>query len=156
MRQFAALTTIRARPETIWTLLTDAAGYSRWNSTIERIQGRIAAGGKVTVCSKTAPGRAFSLRVTEFVPPRRMVWTGGMPLGLFTGNRDYTLNPLSDGEVEFTMREEYSGLLAWLITRSIPDLQPSFDTFAADLKCHAESIASAEENSARATVVSTP
>ncbi len=70
-----------------------------------------------------------------------MVWTGGMPLGLFTGDRTYSLTPISDGEVEFTMREEYSGLLAPLISRSIPDLQPSFETFAADLKRQAESTA---------------
>jgi hypothetical protein len=36
------------------------------------------------------------------------------------------------------MREEFRGLLAPLITRSIPDLQPAFDTFAADLKRRAE------------------
>ena len=39
------------------------------------------------------PAAAFSLRVTEFVPPRRMVWTGGMPLGLFTGTRRLHTEP---------------------------------------------------------------
>ena len=34
---------------------------------------------------------------------------------------------------------EFGGLLAPLITRSIPDLQPAFDAFAGDLKRHAES-----------------
>lgn len=36
------------------------------------------------------------------------------------------------------MDESYSGFLAPLITKSIPDLQPDFDTFAADLKRRAE------------------
>jgi hypothetical protein len=67
-----------------------------------------------------------------------MVWTGGMPFGLFTGTRSFTLTPGSNGEVAFAMREAFSGLLAPLITRSIPDLQPSFDTFAADLRRRAE------------------
>jgi hypothetical protein len=138
MKSFAASITIRARPETVWALLTDAAGYPQWNSTIEKIDGRIAAGEKVTVHSKATPGRAFPLKVTAFVPGQRMVWTGGMPLGLFTGTRSYALTPTSQGEVEFAMREEFSGLLAPLITRSIPDLQPAFDTFAADLKRRAE------------------
>jgi len=129
---------IRARSETVWALLTDAAGYPQWNSTIAKIDGRIAAGERVTVHAKAAPGRAFPLRVTEFVPPQRMVWTGGMPLGLFTGTRSFTLTPGSNGEVAFAMREAFSGLLAPLITRSIPDLQPAFDTFAADLKRRAE------------------
>src|ERR1700704_1200051 len=127
MKSFATAITIRARPETIWALLTDAAGYPQWNSTVERIDGRIAAGEKVTVHAKATPGRAFPLKVTEFVPARKMVWTGGMPLGLFTGTRSYTLTPTSQGEVEFAMREAFSGLLA--LTRSIPDLQAAFDAF---------------------------
>jgi hypothetical protein len=138
MKSFSSSIMIRARSETVWALLTDAAGYPQWNSTIAKIDGRIAAGERVTVHAKAAPGRAFPLRVTEFVPPRRMVWTGGMPLGLFTGTRSFTLTPGSNGEVAFAMREAFSGLLAPLITRSIPDLQPAFDTFAADLKRRAE------------------
>jgi hypothetical protein len=137
MKAFATSITIRARPEAIWAVLTDAAGYPQWNSTIERIDGRIAAGEKVTVHAKGA-GRAFPLRVAEFAPPSRMVWSGGMPLGLFKGTRSYTLTPTSQGEIEFAMREEFSGLLAPLITRSIPDLQPAFDRFAADLKLRME------------------
>jgi hypothetical protein len=139
MKSFAVSTLIRARPEAIWTLLTDAAGYPQWNSTVERIDGRIALGEKVTVHAKAGAGRAFPLQVAEFVPPQRMIWTGGMPLGLFTGRRSYILTPVSEGEVRFAMQEEFGGLLAPLIARSIPDLQPAFDAFAADLKRQAES-----------------
>src|SRR5258708_3671854 len=106
MKAFATSITIRARPEAVWALLTDLAGYPQWNSTVERIEGRIAANQKVTVYAKATPGRAFPLRVTALVPARGMVWTGGMPLGLFTGTRTFTLTPTSQGEVEFAMREE--------------------------------------------------
>ena len=138
MKSFATSIAIRARAETIWSLLTDAAGYPAWNSTVDKIVGRIAHGEKVTVYAKATPGRAFPLAVTEFEPNRKMVWSGGMPLGLFTGMRTYTLTPTEDGSVEFAMREGFAGLLAPLITRSIPDLQPAFDAFAADLKREAE------------------
>lgn len=139
MKSFATTTSIRAPIERIWSLLTDAAGYAAWNSTVEQVDGRIALGEKITVRTKISPGRAFPLTVTEFDPNRRMVWTGGMPLGLFLGTRTYLLTPRSAGDIEFSMREEFSGLLAPLITRSIPDLQPSFDQFAVDLKSCAES-----------------
>jgi hypothetical protein len=119
-------------------LLTDAAGYIRWNHTVEAVDGKIALGERVTVRPKINPGRAFPVNVAQFEPSRRMVWTGGMPLGLFKGERTFTLKPGSNGEVEFSMREEYTGLLASLIGRSIPDLQPSFDEFAGDLKRAAE------------------
>ena len=79
MKHFATAITIRARPETIWALLTDAAGYPQWNSTVERIDGHIVAGGKITVharsATESASGRAFPLRVTEFVPVRNE-WFG--------------------------------------------------------------------------------
>jgi hypothetical protein len=137
MKRFATAIVIQATPETIWALLTDAAAYPHWNSTVDRIDGQIVAGGRVTVHAKSAPGRAFPLRITEFVPGQKMVWAGGMPLGLFTGTRSFVLTAASGG-VRFAMDETYDGLLAPLITRSIPDLQPAFDTFAADLKRRAE------------------
>ena len=138
MKRFAASVTIRARSEAIWALLTDAAFYPQWNSTVSRIDGRIAAGETITVHAKANPGRAFPLEVIEFVPPQSMVWRGGSPLGVFTGIRRYRLTPSADGTVAFAMEETFSGLLAPLIGRSIPDLQPAFDAFAADLKRQAE------------------
>ena len=137
MRHFASAATISAPAEVVWALLTDAERYPRWNSTVDRVEGKIAPGAKVTVFAKATPGRAFPLTVSTFVPLEKMEWSGGMPFGLFVGRRTYTLTPSSDGVV-FTMREEFTGLLAPLITRSIPDLQPAFDKFAADLKREAE------------------
>jgi hypothetical protein len=138
MKAFAVKTTIRADPERIWTLLTDAPEYARWNATVQKVEGKIALGERVAVHPKINPGRAFPVTVAEFEPSRRMVWTGGMPLGLFKGERTFTLTSQADGLVEFSMCESYTGLMAPLIGRSIPDLQPAFDEFASDLKRAAE------------------
>jgi len=138
MKAFAVKTMIRATPERIWQFLTDAAGYTSWNNTADKVDGKIASGERVTVHAKINPGRAFPVKVTTFHPPNRMVWTGGMPLGLFKGERAFTLAARQNGDVEFSMREEYTGLLAPLIGRSIPDLQSAFDEFASDLKRAAE------------------
>jgi hypothetical protein len=138
VRGFATSAAIHAPATVVWALLTHAAGYPRWNSTIEKIEGRIAIGERVTLHTRPSAGRAFKLRVSAFEPPARMVWTGGMPLGLFTGTRTFMLAPSADGGTTFTMQEEFAGLLAGLITRSIPDLQPMFDRFAANLKQAAE------------------
>lgn len=137
MKSFASTITISAAPEAVWALLTDAPGYPSWNTTVDRVEGRIAPGEAITVHAKISPGRAFPVRVTEFAPPARMVWTGGLPIGLFTGERTFTLTAAGDG-VRFEMRELYRGLLAPLIGRSIPDLQPAFEEFAAALKQRAE------------------
>ena len=139
MTTFRTSIKINASPEVIWAILTDARGWTDWNTTVDRVEGTIAPGEKITVHAKVNPGRAFPVKVTEFIPGQRMVWTGGMPLGLFKGVRTYTLTKQSGSSVEFAMREDYSGLMAPMMTRSIPDLQPAFDEFAAALKKRAES-----------------
>lgn len=139
MKSFQTATAIRATPDAIWAILTDAPKYPSWNTTVDKVEGRIAPGERVTVHVKINPGRAFPVKVTEFVPGRKMVWAGGMPLGLFKGERTFTLTPRNDGTVEFQMKEVFSGLLSPMIEKSIPDLQPAFEEFAAALKLRAES-----------------
>jgi hypothetical protein len=137
MKFFATSIVIYASPETIWPILIDGPKWTVWNTTVDKVNGAIVPGGKVKVFPKLTPGRAFPVKVTEFEPGRRMVWTGGMPLGLFKGVRTYTLTP-KDGGTEFAMSEVFSGLMAPLITSLIPDMQPAFVEFAAALKARAE------------------
>lgn len=128
---------IAATPDAVWALLADVEGWADWNPTIISIEGASVVGTKVKLVSTLSPKRTFALSVDEVVPPRRMVWSDGMPLGLFTGTRTYTVEPSSSGAV-FTMVEEYTGPMAGLISRSIPDLSTSFDEFADGLKVAAE------------------
>ena len=138
MKTFQTSITISAPPARIWGLLTDAGGYPNWNSTVNRIDGPIEHGARITVHARVPSERAFPLTVSSFQPTRSMVWSSGMPLGLFTGQRTFSLSGTADGRTQFEMKEQFSGLLAPLIGRAIPDLQPAFDKFAADLKAAAE------------------
>jgi hypothetical protein len=137
VKTFRTKTLIHAPAERIWALLTDAPAYPSWNSTIEKLVGRIGPGEKLKVFAKLSPGRGFPVRVTEFDRNQRMVWTGGMPFGLFKGVRTFLLVP-KDGAIEFRMQEVFSGPLAGLIQGSLPDLGPAFEEFAAALKARAE------------------
>ena len=130
--------TIAARPESIWALLTDAAAYPKWNSAVDRVEGTIAQGETIKVHVPVNPGRAFPVKVTGFEPPRRMVWTGGLPLGLFKGERTYTIEPGTDGTSRFSMQELYTGPLAGMMFRQIPDLSGAFEDFGESLKRAAE------------------
>jgi hypothetical protein len=123
----------------VWRLLTDLTAYQTWNTTVEGVEGTIGLGNKITVHAKIAPGKAFPVKVTTLEPPRKMVWTGGAPLKVvFKGERTFLVTPKTEDIVEFSMEEVYDGLMAGLIGRSIPDLQPAFDEFAACLKARAE------------------
>ncbi len=138
MKRFSASTTIRASKETIWAILTDAPNYPTWDPGVIRIEGTIAAGQQITAYSKLAPDRAFPATVSEFVPGQRMVWSSGMPLGLFKGVRTFSLTPRSNGEIEFSLSEEFTGLLLPLFGRSIPDMNQNFQDFVKGLKARAE------------------
>ena len=104
-----------------------------------RVEGRIAPGETIKVYVKVNHGRAFPIKVTEFVPGQRMVCSGGMPLSLFKGVRTYTLTPAGNATTNVSMREEYTGPMLPMIWRSMPDLGPSFTQFANGLKRRAES-----------------
>jgi hypothetical protein len=130
---------IEAPAAAVWDVLVDGAAWTEWDSAVVRVDGTIAHGETVTVYPEVNPKRGFPVRVAEFVPAQRMVWRGGMPLGLFTGTRTYTLTEQADGRVRFDMRETYTGPLAGLIVKSIPDLGPSFTRFANGLKRRVES-----------------
>jgi hypothetical protein len=138
MRAYEASASIDAPPDRIWAILIDGGGYSRWDSGVDRVEGRIAPGETIKLYSKVAPGRAFPVKVDEFVPGERMRWSGGMPLGLFSGRRTFRLTPEANGTTRVYVREEYTGPLLGMMWRSMPNLQPSFEQFVTGLKQRAE------------------
>jgi hypothetical protein len=128
---------IGARPETVWAKLTDKTLLLTGGFGILRIEGDIVPGGRIKLWSEASPKRAFPLKVTALEPARLMVWQGGMPFGLFKGVRRFEISADGKGSL-FKMREDYTGPLAGVIGKSIPDLNPSFDKFAGALKRWAE------------------
>ncbi len=137
-KSYSVRRSIHASPERIWGLLTDSASYTGWNPAVVSVQGQIAAGETIKLISAVNPKRTFSLTVTELEPMRRMVWSDGMPLGLFKGVRTFSLRSLGAEQTEFSMEETYTGVLADLITRAIPDLTESFAQFADGLRTASE------------------
>ena len=138
MKHYESSAQIDAAPEAVWAILTDASGFAAWDSGLERVEGTIAIGEAIKLYTEANPGRAFKVKVTEMSAPARMVWTGGMPLGLFKGVRTYTLSREASGGTRFHMREEYTGPMLPVMWRAMPDLGPSFEQFATGLKARAE------------------
>jgi hypothetical protein len=128
---------IEAKPGAIWALLTDAADFPRWNSTVTSLEGKIAAGERPAVRVKIDPKRVFKPRVTELRAPTRMVWSDGAA-PMFKGVRTFTLDPRADGSTDFSMVEVLSGMMLPMIKGSLPDFGPPFEQYAADLKREAE------------------
>ena len=138
MKEFSATTTIHARPEAIWAILLDTPSYPQWDPYCDKIEGEVAVGNKIKAFTKLSPGRAFPVKVTQLDTNRQMTWSGGMPLGLFKGERTFTLVPAGDDAIEFTVREVFSGPMLKLIAKSLPDMTEPFEQFVAGLKQRAE------------------
>ena len=138
MKEFKASTNISAPAEKIWSVLTEVSAWPSWDPNCDKVDGQAVLGNKLKVYTKLSPGRAFPVKVTEVTPNRKMTWTGGMPFGLFTGVRTFTLNPNTNGSVDFTMHEVYGGPMLGLIGKSIPDMSQAFEQFCSGLKSRSE------------------
>ena len=137
MREFQASITIDAPPDRVWSVLVDTKVWPEWDPSCDRIEGDVALGATIKAFSKLSPGRAFPVKVAELVPHQRMIWTGGMPLGLFRGVRTFTLAREGAG-TKFALREVFSGPMLALIGKSLPDMTEAFGGFVRGLKGRSE------------------
>lgn len=128
-------TLIDAPVATVWRLLTDAAAFPTWNSTVTSIEGTIAAGQQLRIRVPVSE-RTFSPKVVTFEPESRMVWADGQA-PFFVGRRTFELTATGSG-VAFSMTETFRGIMVPLAARSLPDFGPIFEQYAADLKLAAE------------------
>ena len=125
---------IKADPAIIWTLLTNASDYPRWNSTILSMEGEIKEKGKIRLVSYLDSTRTFKPKVKEFISGDRMTWGDGK------GNREFILEKVDEQQVRFRMQEKIGGLMYPMYAKYIPDFDESFERFASDLKKEAEII----------------
>jgi len=139
VKEYVTTSTINAPVEKVWKVLTDAAGYAAWNPEIIGIEGRFTLGARIKARVRLGDGaiRAVPMRVTTLAAPSTMEWVGGLPLGLFVGQRTFTVTPTAGGS-EFRLHLRMSGLLSPMIIKSVGDRQPEIDSFAAALKTRVE------------------
>jgi hypothetical protein len=142
VRSFEAGTRIDASPAAVWALLTDVGSWRDWDSGVDRVEGRVALGERLTIYATMIRSRPFSVTVTELRPGEVMRWRGGLPFGMAVIERTYALDAQDDGGTVLTVREDHSGTFAALLGRTTPDLNPSFRQFCAGLKARAEGHAS--------------
>src|SRR5918912_1253738 len=105
MRSFEAAIRIGASPEVVWDVLTDVGGWRDWDSGVDRVDGRVALGERLTIHATMIRTRPFSVTVTELRPYEAMRWRGGLPFGLAVIERAYHLDRQDDGGTVVTVRE---------------------------------------------------
>jgi hypothetical protein len=127
---------IDATPGRIWSFLTDAKNYSRWNSTVASVGGEICEGGLLRLRLPRV-STVYEFTVSGFVPNERMVWKGGLPL-LLKDVRRFMLMKRPEGTTAFWMTERFAGLALPFFKSSLSGFDRVIARFANDLKSAAE------------------
>jgi hypothetical protein len=136
-------TTIHARPEAVFQLLTDFDGYASWNPWIIQAHGVAREGEIVTIRIKLGrrPMRVRH-RILAVVPGVELRWCD---LGWFTaiayGERTRRLEPLAGGGgVKYRAELTIAGI-GWRLVRALHgrSLEEGMKAETAALKRHAES-----------------
>ncbi|MBO6515826.1 MAG: SRPBCC domain-containing protein [Bacteroidia bacterium] len=125
---------IDADSSIIWTLLTNASDFPRWNSTVVSIEGDIKLGEKIKLKSTLDESRTFKIKIKEMEAEHRMVWGDGK------GSREFTLTPKDGGGYTFSMVEKIGGLMFPMYAKYLPSFIENFEQYALDLKTEAEVI----------------
>src|SRR3712207_7973970 len=122
MLSFEAVTRIQASPDEVWRRLVDVGSWRDWNSGVDRVEGRVALGEKITIYATMIRNRPFSVTVTEIRPGEAMRWRGGLPVGGAVIERTYGLEGQDDRTTALTVREDQTGPLPAVPAPPHPDL----------------------------------
>jgi hypothetical protein len=122
MKRIETRVLINARPEQVWSTLTDFEAYPDWNPFIVKLKGKPVVGTTLGVHLKLGnkTPQVFKPKVLVAQRGGEFRWRGKLFVrGLFDGEHYFKLRPLKDGQTELTHGEQFSGLLAGLIMRMI-------------------------------------
>ena len=135
-------TEIAATPETVWAVLADLAGYTRWHPAYMSVTGQLAAGSMLTITTThPATGRTMTakVKVRTAEPSRELRWTSKM-LGLPISERIFRLSPTGDG-TSLEQAGTYRGIGGSRgrgTAKTIARIQDSFEAINQAIKQQAE------------------
>jgi hypothetical protein len=143
---------IDASDEQVWAVLADFDDYAAWNPSVPSISGDLREGGTVSL-TLSLPGRP-NLNVTavleDVTPNRRLTWRGHLGADrLFTGYREFAIEPFAENKVRVTHVEDLQGWIAPMFEALMGgSVQRHHDMFNEALKRRAEAAAADAAKSA--------
>lgn len=148
MRLIRSEVDIAAPAGTVWGILTDFASFPEWNPFIERAEGTLAPGGRITVELRIYRRRLTVFRplVTRVVPDSELRWEATtVRRGLLDVERIFVLEPLNGGGVRLHQSEVCTGVLSTplLATGLQRRILAGYERLNSALKARAEAAAAA-------------
>jgi hypothetical protein len=105
---------IKARPEKVWTILTDFFNYPNWNPFIKSINGEVKVGNRITVRMEPpeAKGMTFKPVILTLNTNKELSWLGHLLFaGIFDGEHKFELIDNGNGTTTFRQNENFKGIL---------------------------------------------
>ena len=122
----------------LWQIMMEVDKYPQWYSAMLEASGTPRLGARLKFRVKAMDGSprqlSFTGTVVEFVPERRLVWTGGM-FPILMGRHFFEFVPM---ETEVIQGEEFRGLYPLFAGRKkMMALRPAYEQFNHELAARA-------------------
>ncbi|MCU1278420.1 MAG: cyclase/dehydrase [bacterium] len=109
---------VAATPDDCWRVFSDLSTWTRWFPMLQRVDGELRSGGKLTLRFAAGPtSLPVDVAIEEYKPSELVRWVGGR-LGV-RGDHAYSFAVSNPGLTRVTSRECFSGFGARLITGPI-------------------------------------
>lgn len=133
---------IAAKPEAVWSELTDTAAYPDWNPFVRKIAGDLRAGEKidVTVGADGATQMDFTPEILVANANEELRWVGRLGFtGIFDGEHYFILQETEVGTTILHHGETFTGVLGYPLLALIrKDTQDGFNAMNKALKNRVE------------------
>ena len=141
MVRLEAKSTISAPAGVLWQIMMEVEKYPQWYSVMLEASGTPRLGAKLKFRVKASDGSSrqlsFTGTIVEFVPERRLVWTGGM-FPILMGRHFFEFMPMGDDKTHVIQGEEFRGLYPLFAGRKkILALSPAYERFNQELAARA-------------------
>ncbi len=102
--------TINATPDEVWNILTEMNDYTKWNPTMELLEGTVQEGNKVKYKFTQDENTISEIGATvvQVIPNKLLNQKGGIPLVL-TFNHKYVLESTGN-TTKVIVHEDYQGI----------------------------------------------
>ena len=132
---------IPASASVLWQIIMEVDKYPQWYTVMLEASGSPRLGAKLKFRVKAMDGSprelSFTGKVVEFVPERRLVWTGGM-FAILTGRHFVEFVPIEDGQTQVIQGEEFRGLYPLFAGRKrMLALSPAYERLNQELAARA-------------------
>src|SRR5687767_15243434 len=97
MRNFSISVDVKASPERVWEVLSDAERWHEWTpsvTSVELMDRPIAVGGRALIMQPELPPAKF--KITELEPGRSFTWVTGIP-GFVFARAKHIVEPAPGG-----------------------------------------------------------